>query len=71
MKKKDILELQTVCGVYPMAHYFSELLDESYDELPEMVDSSSLRSCLKDFIGQLEEYQYKVRDTFTSTCDDN
>lgn len=71
MRKKDVLELQAVTGIYPMAYYFNELLSESYDELPEMIDSSNLRSALKDFISQLEDYQCKARDTFLSVCEDN
>jgi len=70
MKKKDLVELQTVSGIYPMAYYFNELLGESGDELPDMIDSSNLRSALKDFISQLEAYQYKARDTFFSACID-
>lgn len=71
MKKKDILELQTVCSVYSMAHYLSELLDETYDDLPEMIDSHNLRKYLKDFLSQLDDYQYKIRDTFLSACEDS
>lgn len=70
MKKKDLMELQTVSGFYPMAYYFNELLDESGDELPEIVDPSNLRSALKDFISQMEDYQCKARDTFFNACDD-
>lgn len=71
MKKKDVLELQSVIGIYPMAYYFNELLGESYDELPEMIDSSNLRSALKEFISQMEDYQCKARCTFLSVCEDN
>lgn len=70
MKKKDLIELQVVSGFYPMAYYLNELLDESGDELPETVDSSNMRSALKDFIHQLEDYQCKSRDMFLSVCDD-
>lgn len=70
MKKKDIQELQTVSGVYPMAYYFNELLGETDGDLPEMVDSSNLRSALKEFISQMEDYQDRVRDTLLSACDD-
>lgn len=71
MKRKDIIEIQTVCGVYSMAHYFNEFLVDVYDDLPEMVDSSNLRKYLKDFLSQLDDYQYKVRDTFLSVCNDD
>lgn len=71
MKRKDIIELQAVCGVYSMAHYFNEFLDDIYDDLPDIIDSSNLRNYLKDFICQLDDYQYKVRDTFLSVCDDD
>jgi hypothetical protein len=71
MKKKDVIELQAVCGVYSMAHYLSELLDETYDDLPDIIDSCNLRDYLKDFLCQLDDYQYKIRYTFLSVCEDD
>lgn len=70
MKKKDLIELQTVSGFYPMAYYFNELLYEACDDLPDIIDSSNLRSALKEFISQMEDYQCKTRDTFFNACDD-
>lgn len=70
MKKKDLVELQTVSCIYTMAYYFNEVLGEEGDGLPDMIDYSNLRSALKDFISQLEDYQYEARDTFFSACID-